>query len=128
MSALDEFADNVNDIVASHNARFQKLNDAKRALQVKGNDIADRWEQYFTEEAKKLQVANDALAAKAKAQIYQSNGSNLTLYNQLKAAGYFRDKSVAKNFLKEAAAGPTESAAEEQQYLDKDLEYEGKSP
>ena len=61
MSALDEFADNVNDIVASHNARFQKLNDAKRALQVKGNDIADRWEQYFTEEAKKLQVANDAL-------------------------------------------------------------------
>jgi hypothetical protein len=61
MSQLDEFADNVNDIVAGHNERFRKLNDAKRALQVKGNEIADRWEDYFTNEAKKLQQANDAL-------------------------------------------------------------------
>ena len=31
MSQLEEFADNVNDIVAGHNERFAKLNDAKRA-------------------------------------------------------------------------------------------------
>jgi hypothetical protein len=61
MSQLDEFADNVNDIVAGHNARFQKLNDAKRALQVRGNDIADRWEEYFINEAKQLAMAEAAL-------------------------------------------------------------------
>jgi hypothetical protein len=61
MSQLDEFADNVNDIVAGHNARFQKLNDAKRALQVRGNDIADRWEEYFINEAKQLATAEAAL-------------------------------------------------------------------
>ena len=61
MSQLDEFADNVNDIVAGHNERFRKLNDAKRALQVKGNDIADRWEEYFINEAKQLAMAEAAL-------------------------------------------------------------------
>ena len=62
MSQLDEFADNIDDIVAGHNARFSKLNEAKRALQVQGNDIAQGWEDYFVSEAKKLQAAKAALS------------------------------------------------------------------
>lgn len=61
MSQLDEFADNIDDIVASHNARFTKLNDAKRALQVQGDTIATGWENYFLNESKKLQAAQAAL-------------------------------------------------------------------
>jgi ethanolamine utilization microcompartment shell protein EutL len=62
MSALDEFADNIDDIVAGHNVRFEKLNKAKRALQVQGDEIAQGWEDYFTNEAKKLQAAKAALS------------------------------------------------------------------
>ena len=61
MSQLDEFADNIDAIVASHNARFTKLNDAKRALQVQGDTIATGWENYFLNESKKLQAAQAAL-------------------------------------------------------------------
>ena len=61
MSQLDEFADNIDDIVAGHNARFEKLNAAKRALQVRGDEIAAGWEAYFLGESKKLEAANAAL-------------------------------------------------------------------
>jgi len=61
MSQLDEFADNINDIVASHNERFAALNEAKRKLQVRGDEIAAGWEQYFLNEAKKLSAAEAAL-------------------------------------------------------------------
>lgn len=61
MSQLDEFADNIDDIVASHNKRFQALNEAKRKLQAQGDEIATGWENYFLSEAKKLQAAQAAL-------------------------------------------------------------------
>jgi hypothetical protein len=61
VSQLDEFADNIDDIVAGHNARFQKLNEAKRALQTQGDTIAQGWEDYFMGEAKKLAAAQAAL-------------------------------------------------------------------
>jgi|KBSMisStandDraft_5_1062788.scaffolds.fasta_scaffold00163_43 hypothetical protein len=61
MSQLDEFADNIDDIVAGHNARFAKLNEAKRKLQAQGDEIATGWENYFLNEAKKLQAAQAAL-------------------------------------------------------------------
>jgi hypothetical protein len=62
VSQLDEFADNIDNIVAGHNARFQKLNEAKRALQTQGDTIAQGWEDYFMGEAKKLAAAQAALA------------------------------------------------------------------
>lgn len=61
MSQLDEFADNIDDIVASHNKRFQALNEAKRKLQAQGDEIATGWENYFMSEAKKLAAAQAAL-------------------------------------------------------------------
>jgi hypothetical protein len=61
MSALDEFADNINDIVANHDARFRKLNERKQALQIRGDDIAAGWESYFADQEKQLAAAEAAL-------------------------------------------------------------------
>ena len=62
MSQLDEFADNIDDIIARHNQRFTALNDAKRRLQVQGDEIASGWETYFANESKKLATAQAALS------------------------------------------------------------------
>lgn len=62
MSQLDEFADNIDDIIARHNEMFTALNDAKRKLQVQGNEIAAGWQNYFANETKKLATAQAALS------------------------------------------------------------------
>lgn len=61
MSAIDEFASDVNGVLADLNAQFGVLNDRKQGLKSKGGDIAQRWAQHFDEQARAMQTAEDAL-------------------------------------------------------------------
>lgn len=61
MSHIDEFASDVNAIIADLNAQFGALNDMKVALKTQGNDIAAQWSQYFTDQKQAMQAAQDAL-------------------------------------------------------------------
>ncbi len=61
MGALDEFASDVNGIVADLNTQFAVLQDKKLALRDKGNAVAAKWNEYLTKQATAMQAAEDAL-------------------------------------------------------------------
>jgi chromosome condensin MukBEF ATPase and DNA-binding subunit MukB len=61
VGALDEFAGDVNGIIADINAQFSVLQEKKLALRDKGNALAAKWNEYLTAQAKAMQTADDAL-------------------------------------------------------------------
>ncbi|MDE2471862.1 MAG: hypothetical protein KGL35_24840 [Bradyrhizobium sp.] len=61
MGAIDEFADDVNGIVADIEAQFKVLGDRKRQVQERGNEIAHRWAVYFDTRDQALTQAEAAL-------------------------------------------------------------------
>lgn len=61
MGALDEFASDVNVIVADLNAQFSVLNDRKLALRTQGNAVAAKWAVYLDGQKAAMTKAEDAL-------------------------------------------------------------------
>lgn len=61
MSAIDEFASDVNGIIADMEAQFKVLQDTKAALKTQGNTLAANWAQYFAAQKAAMQKAQDAL-------------------------------------------------------------------
>lgn len=61
MSALDEFASDVDGIIADLNAQAAVLNDRKTKLKERGNDVLARWAQHFSDQEASLTRAESAL-------------------------------------------------------------------
>jgi hypothetical protein len=61
MSALDEFATDVNGIVADLNAQFSVLNDRKLKIKQRGGEIAQKWAEHFDVQETAMKRAEDAL-------------------------------------------------------------------
>ncbi len=61
MSAIDQFAEDVNGVVADLESQFKVLGDRKRKLQDRGNDIALRWAKHFEAQDRALTQAEQAL-------------------------------------------------------------------
>lgn len=61
MSSIDEFAGDVNGVVADIEAQFKSLSDMKTALSKQANEVAARWSDYFAAQKHAMQKAQDAL-------------------------------------------------------------------
>ena len=61
MGAIDEFASDLNNMLADIDNTFKALSDRKNALQKKGNDVAQRWAEHFDGMQKSMTDAEAAL-------------------------------------------------------------------
>ena len=61
MGAIDEFASDLNSMLADIDNTFKTLSDRKNQLQRKGNDVAQRWAEHFDAMNKSMTDAEAAL-------------------------------------------------------------------
>lgn len=61
MSAIDEFASDVNGILADIEMQFRSLQDMKADVKSRGNELAANWAHYFAAQKAAMQKAQDAL-------------------------------------------------------------------
>lgn len=61
MSAIDEFANDLNVTLADLDAQFKELNIRKQKVKERGAEVALRWKQFFAEKDRAISAAEDAL-------------------------------------------------------------------
>jgi hypothetical protein len=86
MGAIDEFGSDVNSILADLNAQFGALNDAKAKLKQRGGDIAQRWAEYFQDQAKAIAAAEAALNKVSNVPLAASSPPSVTPVSQVPLA------------------------------------------
>lgn len=72
MSAVDDFASDVNGLVADIEAQFKTLNDMKGKIKDQANTVAAGWSSYFAAQREGLQKAQDALNRISNAPVSQT--------------------------------------------------------
>lgn len=78
MSAIDEFAADVNGVIADIEAQFKTLQDTKAALKKQGNDLAFNWAAYFAAQKVAMQKAQDALNRLSNAPLSETSPPTVT--------------------------------------------------
>lgn len=61
MGAIDNFAGDLNGILADAEDRFRKLSERKQRLRDRSAEVAGKWGAYFDLQEKSIQAAEDAL-------------------------------------------------------------------